>query len=345
MKKFGLGIVGLGMALKPHLLALADLAGRIEVVGAYSPSAERRAAFSTQTGIPTVDALERLLADPRVAALLVLTPPRTHVDIATRAAVAGKDVLLEKPVDVSLPGAQALVERFEAHRRTLGVVFQHRFRPGALRLAQLLQANELGRLLDVSASIRWWRPPEYFAQPGRGMLARDGGGVLLTQAIHTLDLLLALAGPAQRIAAVCRTSPLRRIDTEDIACASVTFASGAIGVIDATTTAYPGYPECIQLAGENGSAKLEAEALSVRWHDGRTLDVAGASAGGGGADPMAFSHGPHRLLIEDFVDAVEQGRTPRVSGRSALRVQALIEAMLLGSREMRFVDVAQTDGR
>jgi predicted dehydrogenase len=160
------------------------------------------------------------------------------------------------------------------------------------------------------------------------MLARDGGGVLLTQSIHTLDVMLHLAGPVQRVAAMCRTSPLRKIDTEDIGCAAVQFGNGAMGVVDATTVAYPGYPERIDLAGTQGSAVLEAERLEVHRQGHEILRVEGALAGGGGADPMAFSHAPHRRLIEDFLDAVETGREPMSSGRSALAVHGLIDAML-----------------
>ena len=343
MTRTGLGIVGLGMAVKPHALALQELSDEVQVIGAYSPSEERRARFLKEYDFPTVASLEALLDDPRVRALLVLTPPRTHADIAGRAASAGKDVLLEKPVHVDLPSARALVELFEARRRTLGVVFQHRFRPGALRLAALLRERALGELLSVSTSIRWWRSAEYFAQPGRGTMARDGGGVLLTQAIHTLDLLLDLVGPARLVYALCRTSPLRHIDTEDIACATLTYASGAVGVIDATSTAYPGYPERIDIAGAAGSAMLEAETLRLSRPGAPAVEVAGSSAGGGGADPMAFSHEPHRRLIEDFVHAVADGSAPRVSGRSALRVHALIDAMLESSRTGLPVDVPPTD--
>ena len=331
MEKFGVGIVGLGQAVKPHALALRDLADKVEVIAAFSPSVERRAAFATAWSLPVVDTLSTLLDDPRIHAVIVLTPPRTHREIAVAAARAGKHVLLEKPLDVDLPQATALVEAVEREGRTLGVVFQHRFRRGASVLRDLLRDRAFGDLLSVSASIRWWRPPEYYAQGGRCTKARDGGGVLLTQAIHTLDLLLDLAGPAKSLAAACRTTPLRNIDTEDIGCATVTYANGAVGVIDATTVAYPGYPERIEIAGTTGSAMLEAERLVAHVVGQPPLIVDGSAAGGGGADPMAFDHGPHRALIEDFVDACRSDRAPRVSGRSALAVQALIDAMLASS--------------
>jgi len=333
VKKIGIGIVGLGLAVKPHALALKDLAAKVDVVGGFSPSAARRAAFAQAWEMPVVDRLAALLDNPRVDAVLILTPPRAHAEVTIAAARAGKHVLLEKPVDVDLAQARALIEEVERCDRKLAVVFQHRFRPGSLALRELLLENALGDLLSASASIRWWRPAEYFAQAGRGMKARDGGGVLLSQAIHTLDLLLDLVGPAETVLAACRTSPLRPIDTEDVACATVTYANGAIGVIDATTVAYPGYPERIEIAGTRGSAVLEGERLVVQIAGNPLRVVEGSSAGGGGVDPMAFSHGPHRLLIEDFVDAVREDRPPRTLGRRALPVHALIDAILASSAQ------------
>lgn len=329
--RLGIGIVGLGLAVKPHALALRDLADKVRVVGGYSPTPARRHEFAASWGFPVVDSLDALLHERAVDALLILTPPLTHAGLALQAARAGRHVLLEKPVDVTLPRATAVVDAAEAAGVKLGVVFQFRFRPGARVLRERLAAGALGALLSVSASLRWWRPPEYYAQPGRGMQARDGGGVLLTQAIHLLDLMLDLAGPAQRVTAFCRTSPLRTIDTEDVASAAVQFANGAVGVVDATTVAYPGYTERLELAGTRGSAVLEGERLTLQIKGMPAEVIDGSTSGGGGADPMAFSHEPHRRLIEDFVDAVRTGRDPMVSGRSALAVHALIDAMLQSS--------------
>jgi predicted dehydrogenase len=327
------------MAVKPHALALCELCEEVEVIGGYSPTPARRSEFTSTYGLPAVDSLDRLLGDPRVDAVLVLTPPRTHAELAVRAAQAGKHVLLEKPIDVALEPARAVVDAVERAGRKLGVVFQYRFRPGTVTLRKLLREGALGALLSVSCAVRWWRPAEYFAQPGRGMRSRDGGGVLLTQSIHTLDVLLDLAGPVKRVSAQCRTSVLRSIDTEDIACAAVEYRNGAVGVVDATTVAYPGYPERIELAGTRGSAVLEAERLVVHRVGHDPLHVDGSTAGGGGADPMAFSHQHHRRLIEDFLDAVRTGREPLSSGRSALAVHALIDAMLESSARGQPVEV------
>ena len=327
-RRIGVGIIGLGMAVQPHVEALRELGDRVRFLGGFSPSEERRAEFGQRFGLPTVRTEAALLDDPAVEVVFVLTPPRTHGEVARRACAAGKHVLLEKPVDVDLPRATALVEAFEQSGRGLGIVLQHRFREAPLRLAGLLHEQALGRLVSIATSIRWWRSAQYYAEPGRGMRARDGGGVLLTQAIHTLDLLLHLAGPVDTVVARCGSSGMRRIDTEDVACAVVTWPNGARGVIDATTTAWPGYPERIEIAGTEGTAVLEGDRLEVRRPDRPDIDLVGGSGGGGGADPMAFSCAAHRRLIAEFLDAVQGGRAPGNSGRSALPVHALIDAML-----------------
>jgi len=344
MARHRIGIIGLGMALKPHALSLEDLADRVEVAAAFAPSRERRGEAAKTWGFPVVDSLDGVLGDESVDTALILAPPWTHTELVAQAAAAGKHVLLEKPVEVNAERATALVETCERAGRTLAIVFQHRFRPAALELAGLLRAGALGKILSASATIRWWRPPEYYGgregdprssrtQPGRGTFARDGGGVLLTQAIHTLDLLLHLVGPAAEVAAYADTSPLRKIDTEDTVAGAVRYASGASGVIDATTVTYPGYPERIEIAGTRGSAVLEVESLTVHYMNGERLVRGGASAGGGGADPMAFSHEHHRRVLAEFLDAIDQQREPSNSGRSALHVQRLIDALLASARD------------
>jgi predicted dehydrogenase len=321
------------MALKPHALSLKDLADRVEVAAAFAPSAARREEAAKAWGLPVVDSADRIFSDPSIDTALILTPPWTHTELVEQAARAAKHVLLEKPVEVNAERSAAIVEACGRAGVRLAIVFQHRFRPAALQLARLLREGRLGTLLSASASIRWWRSPEYFAQPGRGTMARDGGGVLLTQAIHTLDLLLHLVGPAAEVMAYVDTSPLRSIDTEDIVAGSVRYANGASGVIDATTVTFPGYPERIEIAGTAGSAVLEVETLNVNYLDGERFRIDGAAAGGGGADPMAFSHEHHRRVLAEFLDAVDERREPSNSGRSALHVQRLIDALLASARK------------
>ena len=211
----------------------------------------------------------------------------------------------------------------------LGVVLQHRHKPAVERLSEIMRSGELGTPVGASAGVRLWRSQSYYDDPGRGTRARDGGGVLITQAIHTLDVLLSLAGDPSEVMAFAATTPVHVMESEDIVCAAVRWRTGAYGVIEATTAAYPGAAERIELIGTRGTATLLGTALEAKWHDGRhETFAADGSSGGTGADPMAFPHDYHRSVWRDFLKAVRTEREPRVSGEEALRVHRLIDALL-----------------
>lgn len=339
--RFGIGLVGAGMASKPHALALQALASTVSVRGVFRRNAGERRAFCAAYGFPEATSLDALLQDPAVDALLVLTPPNARAEIVAAAAAAGKHLLMEKPVERTTAAAVRIVETCEAAGVRLGVIFQHRFRAGSRQLAALLQDGKLGRLQAVHLTVPWWRPQSYYDQPGRGSLAQDGGGVLLTQAIHSLDLMLSLCGPVASVAAIAATTGLHRMETEDFVGAGLRFANGAAGALMATTACYPGGAETLVLVCDRASATLAAGTLTLDWLDGRR-EVHGEPAGasGGGADPMAFPFDWHQAQIAEFVEAVQAGREPLSSGRTALRVHRLIDALLASSREGRQVAVA-----
>jgi len=325
-------IVGLGMALTPHAQSLRDLADRVEVKAAYSPSAERRLACAARFGFPTTASLDAILDDRGIAAVLLLTPPNTHAELVARLAGAGKHILMEKPVEADPGRARELVEVCERAGTKLGVVFQHRFRPGALALRAIMDAGRLGRVAAANVQVPWWRPQSYYDEPGRGTLARDGGGVLITQAIHVLDLFGALTGGVAEVAAFVATTRLHRMESEDFAAAALRLNGGGIGSLMATTAAYPGLGERIEIIGEQGTAILAAGQLEVHFQDGTVEKAGEAGASGGGADPMAFANDAHRGVLADFLDALDQDRQPTIHGREALKVHALIEAMLASAR-------------
>lgn len=333
-------LVGLGMAVTPHARSLLDLADRVEVAYAFSPSTARREAFAATYPFPLAGSLEQILADRSVSALLLLTPPATHLELVRLAAAVGKHVLLEKPLERDLAGARAVVEVCAAAGITLGMVLQHRFRPAAQRLKALLDEGALGRLVACSGQFNLWRPQSYYDQPGRGTLARDGGGVLLTQAIHALDLMLWFAGPVAEVTGYAITTPLHNMETEDLVTAALRYAGGALGSLLATTAAFPGYPERIELIGERGAALLAGTALEVLLDDGQRISISpDAAPGGVGADPMAFPHDYHRALILDFLAALDAGREPIAGGREGLAVQGLITALLASAAAGRPVAV------
>jgi predicted dehydrogenase len=341
VQKTRIAIVGLGMAVTPHARGLVDLADRVEVAHAFSPSASRRAAFAERFDFPLCDRLETILDDDTVDAVAVFSPANTHRDIGLACARAGKHVLMEKPLDVSTARAVELVEGCRAAGVTMGVVLQHRFRPAGQRLSTILASGELGRIVGCSTIIRLWRPQSYYDEPGRGSFARDGGGVLVSQGIHTLDLMLSLAGPIAAVTGFATTTSVHRMETEDMVCAAARFADGAFGTIDATTAAYPGFPEEIVITCEKGTAALRGTELLVQYHDGRRVHIEpDRSAGGTGADPMAFPHDYHRAVMADFVEAIRTGRAPKVTGEEALKVHRLIDALIEAGRSGGMVKVA-----
>lgn len=321
-------VVGAGQACAPHFQSLWDLEEDLELAWVVGRSVERLAALNLPAGTRTSTRLEDLLDDPTVQAVLVLTPPNTHLEIVRRVAGAGKHVLVEKPLEISLDKARQMVEACEHNGVRLAVMLQHRMRDAARALLQLVHGGEMGSLVGASASIRWWRPQSYYDEPGRGTLARDGGGVLMTQAIHTLDLLLCLTGMPEQVSAMAGTSALHRMECEDTVAAALRYPNGAIGSIDATTAAYPGFPERIALNFTLGSATLEAGELHAELLDGRKIRAGQKQASGAGANLMAFDHHAHRAVLQDFVAAIRSGVEPAVSGRSALQVHELIAALM-----------------
>jgi predicted dehydrogenase len=328
-----LAILGLGMAVAPHAKSLVDLSDRAEVVWACSRSAERCRLFAQSYPFPTTTDVDHVLGDERVEALLLLTPPSTHVELAGRALAAGKHLLIEKPVALTARDADGLVGLALRHRRRLGVVLQFRFREASRRLAELIATGALGPLVTGDCRVQWWRPQGYYDEPGRGSFARDGGGVLLTQAIHSLDLFRSFVGRIEVIAGLAATTALHRMESEDYAAALLRLGDGAPGCFVASTASFPGSPERIELVFANATARLEGMALEIHHQDGRRDSFGAARPSGSGADPMQFAHDAHRALIVDFLDALDEEREPRANGAEGAATQHLIETILASARK------------
>jgi predicted dehydrogenase len=324
----GIAVIGVGNALEPHAKALHDLADRVRVVWAAARGEAALKAAGEKFGFSTITDIDRAIHDPAVDAVLVLTPANAHLPIAEETFAAGKHVLCEKPLEASLDRAERLVAAGRRTGKKLGTVLQLRFRPGSQRLKQVLDEGLLGEVQAASLAVPWWRPQAYYDQPGRGVKARDGGGVLITQAIHALDLFRWCLGVSHVDAAQIRTTALHRMETEDYAAALVRLGNGAPGTITATTAAWPGSPEWISVIGTRGSARLEGGSLRISWLDGREEALVDAGGSGSGASVMAFSHEAHKAVLVDFLDAIEKDRDPAVPGEEALETQRLIEAIL-----------------
>lgn len=324
-----IALVGLGPAALPHLRSLQDLNDRIELRYAFArdPRVDR---IQPYTGpVRLTDSLELILQDHEVQAVIVATPPSTHLEICERCFAAGKHVLLEKPIELNLERATRLLELATQAGLQLGVVLQHRFRQASQVLQKLLMDGRLGEVQAASVRVPWWRSQAYYNEPGRGTFARDGSGVLLTQAIHTLDLFRALVGVQSVKSAVVRQTQLHQMETEDHVSALLVLGNGAPGDLMATTAMYPGFPETIDIIGTLGTARLTGGNLQVHFLEGAPVIISSEGGTGSGANPMDFSHEPHRELIIDFMQAIFEKRAPSVSGAEALKTQALISELLL----------------
>lgn len=328
MKKPGLVIIGLGPAALPHAKSLLDLGDRVEVIWAASRTHARTDEFAQSFPFPVTNDIDAAINDPAVDIVLVLTPANAHLEIAEKSFNAGKHVLLEKPLDITLQRAERIVARGRSSGRSFGVVLQHRFRPASLRLREALETNSLGAIEAASLRVPWWRPQSYYDVGGRGSFARDGGGVLLSQAIHALDLFRSLLGVKSVIAAQVRTTSLHHMQSEDHVTALMTLANGAPASLLATTAAFPGFPETLEITGSLGSAHLAGGALQLSWLDGREEIVESEGKSGSGANIMDFPHDAHRALMADFLAAVAENRDPVVTGEEALATQRLIAEII-----------------
>jgi UDP-N-acetyl-2-amino-2-deoxyglucuronate dehydrogenase len=332
-------LIGLGMIADKHADAIAATDGAVvldTVMARRAPVAEE---FASRHGVPhfctDIDAV--IARNPDF--VIVLTPPDARTDLHTALLAAKIPVLMEKPLERTAGAARDLVEQAEAADVPFGVVLQHRARLAASQFAELVSSGELGTIGMVDVQIPWWRPQSYYDELGRGTYARDGGGVLITQAIHTIDLMLTLTGPVARVQAMARRSPLHQMEAEDVVAAGLDFASGAVGMLTATTASYPGGRETITLHGTKATASLSAATLTVTDRDGRVKTIEGASQSGGGADPTAFTHEWHQTIITEFAEDIAAERALRLPARAALDVHYLIDALQLSSHDGRAVDL------
>ncbi|EJE50934.1 putative dehydrogenase [Acidovorax sp. CF316] len=329
MKKLGIALLGVGPGSEPHLQSLATLADSVDLRWTLARSNPDKARAAVPPSTRVTGALQEILGDPLVEAVIVATPAYTHLEIASAALAAGKHTLVEKPLDVTLARAEELVGQAASHGVQLGVVLQHRFRPGAQRLKQLLDAGTLGAVQSAVLQVPWWRSQEgYYAKAGRGTLARDGGGVLLTQAIHAIDLFRSLVGVRAVVASQIATTAIHEMETEDFASALLTLGNGAPGVLVATTAMYPGRAEVLELVCRHATATLEGGNLRVQYHDGRVETLDGESKSGSGDSIMDFSPDAHIALHRDFFGAVAEGRAPTVTGAEAVATHRLIDQIV-----------------
>lgn len=263
-------LVGCGAIAPTHAKAIAALPGSALLTHCCDENAALAESFASKFGGLKIATFDALLADPAVDVITFCTPSGLHASLGVRALEAGKHVVIEKPMEITTAACDLLIAAQRASGRKLAIISQHRFDPSSQLVNATLGRGELGKLVLAEARVPWHRSQEYYDSGAwRGTWALDGGGCLMNQGIHTVDLLLWLAGPVKTVFAQMRTAAHERIEVEDVVTATLTFTNGAVGNLMATTSAYPGFPAYIGLHGTEGSAIIEGDELKLLAIKGR----------------------------------------------------------------------------
>ena len=340
-KQLGFAIVGTGVIAPYHCQALQSI-DRARVVLVCDSKLEKAQKFAAERQIQATDRLENVLDHPEIDVVHVTVPSGLHADIGIQAARAGKHVIVEKPIDVTLEKADNLIEACDKAGVTLSVISQNRFLDPVLKMTELVQGGKLGTLLQGDAYIKWYRSQEYYdSGDWRGTRALDGGGAFMNQGIHFIDLLLSVMGPVRWLYAKSRTAA-HRIEVEDIGAVLIEFTSGALGVIQASTCFYPGLPAQLDIHGTEGTIRIEGERLALGHLQGADPFSDGKKSIGGAADPAAIDATPFIRQFTDVIDAIQNKREPIVSGRVARRPLELILKIYESAATGKPIKVNQT---
>ena len=346
MSTHGIGIVGCGMIAEYHTRAVNEIDGA-SVVAAFSRSPKNGAKIAELAGgATTYDDLDAMLAHPGVDVVCICTPSGAHLEPAEKAARAGKHVVVEKPLEITLPRCDALIAACDAAGVRLCTIFPSRFSAANRALKAAIDAGRFGRLTLGDTAVKWWRNQDYYDSGGwRGTWDLDGGGALMNQAIHNVDLLQWLMGDVESVTALAATLAHDRIEVEDTLVAALRFRNGALGTIEAATSAYPGLLKRTEIHGDRGSARVEQDDITL-WDfslkvpgDQEVYAAMEAPAGikAGASDPRGISHAGHRAQLADFLRAIDEGRAPFVDGREGRKSVAIIRAIYESAREERTI--------
>lgn len=337
-----IGLIGGGNISETHARAARAIAG-VEIAAIYGTNANKVAALCRDHGGKSYHDFDAFLGHRPMDLVTIGSPSGLHAAQGIAAAQRGLHVLTEKPIDISTERADALIAAAERSGVKLGVMFQDRVKPGIRELREWIRTGVMGKPVVVDARVKWYRPPEYYSgSRWRGTLELDGGGALINQAVHTLDLLLWLLGDVVRVQARTATV-LHRIETEDTALAILEFASGALGVLEATTAAYPGYPRRVEITGTEGTVILEQDRILAA---NLRNPPPGAGAGIAPDENQSASSAVvsdvrgHQALFEDFLQAIERDTVPICDGREGRRSIALVEAIYRAARNGGAASVA-----
>ncbi|MFA6716411.1 MAG: Gfo/Idh/MocA family oxidoreductase [Victivallaceae bacterium] len=331
-QKVKFGIIGTGAIAAMHAQAL-NASSNAELVAVFDKVTERAAKFAGEYNVRAVNDFETFLADPEIEAVTIATPTGIHGLVALPSAKAGKHILCEKPLDTTLEKTDEIIRACEENNVVLSAVFQSRFGSAVQEIKKAVDAGRFGKMVLANAHIHWFRSQEYYdSATWRGTWELDGGGALMNQSIHNIDLLLYLNGDPAEVFAYTDTLTHSGIEVEDNAVAVIKFKNGSLGTIEASTSCAPGFPRRLELCGSTGSALLEDDCIK-RWtfaeespedEDIRAKYADGENMKGGSGDPMAISYEGHRRQIQDLAKAVISGKNAKLSGREGRRAVQLI---------------------
>jgi UDP-N-acetyl-2-amino-2-deoxyglucuronate dehydrogenase len=336
-----IGILGGGNISDTHARAALAIPG-VEIVAMYGQNVARTTRLAGQYGGRVFDTLDAFLDHRPMDVILIGSPSALHADEGIAAAERGLHVLTEKPLDVTTARCDALIAAAARAGVKLGVFFQDRLKPDVVKMKALVDGGHLGRPILASASVKWYRPKDYYGQSRwRGRQALDGGGAVMNQAIHTVDLLLHLFGPIVTVDARVATR-LHDIEVEDTAVATFEFENGALGTFEASTSVFPGYARRVELSGAAGTLRLEHDSFVAAdlMPDARAaLDPSLVPAPAArddsplnAASPTVSDATPHQRVLEDFIASIRRGATPACDGREGRRSVAVVEALYASAR-------------
>ena len=323
-----LGLIGGGNISETHARAARETPG-LEVSAIFGTNRERITRLAAEFGAMPFDDFAKFLACRPMDFVAIGSPSGLHAEQGIAAARAGLHVLTEKPLDITTARADALIAAGRDAGVKLGVFFQDRFKTDLIQVKQWVHSGALGKLILADARVKWFRPDNYYAESRwRGTLLLDGGGALINQAIHTVDLLLWMYGDVAAVGAIRRTA-LHKIEAEDTLVAILEFHNGAIGTLQATTSVYPGYPRRLELTGSEGTLIIEHDRLVAAdlRHTPKDFRSTGNDQNASASSAKVSDVRGHRAVLEDFMHAIETNEEPRCSGADARRSVELVEAI------------------
>lgn len=343
MKVWNFGIIGAGLIADFHARAVGDI-DNAELAGFFDIVPERSQKLAEKFSARAFESLEEMLGDKQIDAVSIATASGAHLEPALAAAEAGKHVLCEKPLEVTLARIDAMIKAHEKSGTVLGGIFQYRFDDAIAPLKQAIDSGRFGKITYAGVYVPWWRTDEYYKDSWHGTWKLDGGGALMNQSVHMVDLLCYLAGPIESVQAFVATLGHPQIETEDTATAVVRFAGGALGVIYGSTASWPGRFKRLEITGTKGTVVYLEDSFTTwqfadeRPEDQKIREQFGEVKGlGSVADPAAISHENHRRNFEAFIDSLDSGRDFCINSSEARKAVEVILAIYESAKERKTV--------